>query len=388
MDTLAPSSSGRFLAYGGEPMPLSEYWVQAGAMVDSNILRRTEGSPTETVGRVGVGGRKDTYIYGRQMLRLEGRLDGYLYNRFDDLSNVGYGASGEWHWALGGDLSGVLGISRRRYQRDLAQLQRATRDMITETRYLANAAYAIGPSLRVRGALDRVDFDTSASDLELRTTGGLLGVDYVTPLGNYVGLEYRRANGDAPISERIDPLGVFVDNSFEEQTVALRTGYIGAFLRLTGDIGRTRRTYSDLPGRDFEGTTWRVRADWLVTAKTVLGFETYRRPASIIDIATSHVVARGVAFGPGWAPTAKLNFSARIMRERQEFSGDPGTALAPDVFPLRLEIIRNVRLGAYWEYTRQIHWQFAIDHGSRESNVLDRDFDYNAFIANVRYLFW
>jgi hypothetical protein len=50
--------------------------------------------------------------------------------------------------------------------------------------------------------------------------------------------------------------------------------------------------------------------------------------------------------------------------------------------------VRLFRLGAYWEYNRQIHWQFAIDHGSRESNVLGRDYTYNAVIANVRYLFW
>jgi len=103
-------------------------------------------------------------------------------------------------------------------------------------------------------------------------------------------------------------------------------------------------------------------------------------------VAASHVLVRGVAFGPGWAPTAKLNFSARIMREKQDFSGSPFVPLG--VTPLRLEIVRNLRLGAYWEYTRQIHWQFAIDHGERESNVLGRDFKYNAVMANVRYLFW
>lgn len=389
VDQLRPSTSGRFPAYGGAPATLSEFWVQGGVMFDSNVLRRSNDSANEAVGRLGVGGRKDSYVYGRQMLRLEGRVDGYMFNRFSELDNIGYGANAEWHWELGNDLAGVLGVSRRHYQRDLSHVQAPIRDMITETHYVANGAYRLGNSLRLRGGVDRTDFKASiAEENELRTTGGIVGLDYVTALGNYIGLEYRTAHGDAPVPERIDPVGVFVNNDFEEHTVAVALGYINPFLRLGGNIGRTKRTYSEIPGRDFEGTTWRATADWIVTPKTALGFETYYLPQSIIDIGASHVVARGVAFGPGWAPTAKLSFSARVMRERQEFSGDPGTVLAPGVFPIRLEIIRNIRLGAYWEYTRQIHWTFAIDHGSRESNVLGRDYSYNAVIANLRYIFW
>jgi len=389
VDTLTPSSSGRFPAYAGEPAALSEFWVQGGVMLDNNILRRSAGSPTETVGRAGIGGRKDLYVLGRQMVRLEGRVDGYLFNRFSELDNLGYGGNAEWHWELGNDLSGVLGVSRRHYQRDLSQIQTAFRDMITETRYVANGAYRLGPSFRVRAGAELLDFKASTADEnELRTTGGVVGLDYVTGRGNFIGLEYRTARGDAPVPERIDPVGVFVDNSFTEHTAAVAVGYIGPFFHLGGNVGRTKRTYSDIPGRDFDGTTWRATADWIVTPKTAFSFETYYQPRSIIDIAASHVVARGVAFGPGWAPTAKLSFSARVMREKQEFSGDPAAVLDPGIFPLRLEILRNLRLGSYWEYNRQIHWTFAIDHGSRESNVLGRDYTYNAFIANVRYIFW
>lgn len=387
VDTLTPSSSGRFAAYAMEPIPLSEFWVQGGAMLDSNILRRSVRPPTETVLRGGLGGRKDTYVYGRQMLHLEGRVDGYLYNRFSELDNVGYGGTAEWHYELGNDLSGVLGVSHRRYQRDLAQIQSPVRDMVTQTTYVANGAYRLGSSLRLRAGAEMINYHTSIiSQNNLETVAGLLGADYVTALGNTFGVEYRQAHGDAPVNELIDPTGQFVDNSFNERTVSLTAGYVNPFFRLGGRIGRTKRTYSELPGRDFEGTTWRATADWLVTTKTALGFETYRQPQSLIELAASHVVVRGVAFGPGWAPTAKLNFSARVMRERQEFSGDPGVALG--VTPLRLEVVRNLRLGAYWEYNRQIHWTFAIDRGTRESNVLGRDFTYNALIANVRYLFW
>jgi len=387
VDELTPSTSGRFPAYVAEPPPLSLFWLQGGAMVDSNILRSGGATTTEEVFRLGAGGRKDSYVYGRQMLRLEGRIDGYLFNHFSELNNLSYGGLGEWHWELGNDLAGVLGVSRRKYQRDLSQTQAAARDMITETHYIANGAYTLGPSFRLRAGADLVQLhDDLFRGGDVQTAAAVGGLDYVTPLGNTFGIEYRRAHGDAPVSAIIDPTGIFANNSFEERGVFLTIGYINPFLRLHGRLGRTKRTYSELSGLEFNGTSWHLNADWQVTTKTVLGFETYYEPRSVIYVGASDVKARGVAFGPGWAPTAKLNFSARVMRERQDYSGD--TFNVPGLTPIRLEIARLVRLGAYWEYNRQIHWTFAIDHGTRESNLLGRDYSYNAFIANVRYLFW
>lgn len=386
VDLLTPSTSGRFPAYAGEAAPLSEFWVQGGAMVDDNILRRTVAPSTETVLRLGAGGRKDTYVYGRQLLRLEGRIDGYLFDQFSELNNLAYGGLAEWHWALGNDLDGVLGVSQRRYQRDLAYIQAPIRDLVTETRYTASGAYRLGPSFRVRASGDVVNYkDPFFFNGEVQTATGILGVDYVTALGNTLGVEYRETKGDAPVPTTLDPTLVFVNNEFTERTVALAAGYVSPFFRLAGNVGRTKRTYTQIPSHDFQGTTWRATADWLVTTKTALGLETYYEPHSVILLNASHVVVRGVAFGPGWAPTAKLNFSARIMRERQEYGVEPTLTAAG---PAEVDILRNVRLGAYWEYTRQIHWTFAIDHGQRESNILGRDYRYKAIMANVRYLFW
>jgi hypothetical protein len=391
VDVLTPSSSGRYPAYATAGVPLSEFWVQGGGMVDTDVLRRSIAPPpTEEVLRLGAGGRKDTYIYGRQMLRLEGRVDDYLYNHFSELNSVNYGGNAAWHWELGNDLSGVLGVSRRSYQRDLAQIQAPVRDRLTETRYVANGGYLLGPSVRLTAGADLVDYRDAAffRSGQLQIAEAFGGVEYVTPLGNTFGVEYRRAHGDAPVSTLFDPTGVFVDNSFEERSLSLTAGYVNPFLRLRGRLGRTQRTYNELPGFNFDGKTWRATADWLVTTKTALGFETYYEPRSVIEVGVSDVLVRGIAFGPGWAPTAKLNFTARVMRERLDYHGGSAAFTVAGVTPAQLEIVRLLRLGAYWEYTRQIHWQFAIDHGQRESNVLGRDYRYNAFVANVRYIFW
>jgi hypothetical protein len=387
VDTLPPATGGRFPAYPADEIPLHGLWVQYGAMYDSNILRRPTGNNQEFVQRLGGGADYTQRIIGRQTLHAEGRVDGYAYYQFPDLDNVGYSGLGEWRWELGNDLAGVIAASRRKFQASLTEIQRAAVDPITETRYRATGGWLLGPSMRVRGGLEHVDYERPAFRIaELSANAAYTGVDYVSALGNTVGLEYRETRGDAPVNQLIDPLGIFVNNDFRQRDLMLTGAWIfSPQLRLGGRVGHTERHYTQLPGRDFNGPTYRVALDWLPGYKTVLTLETYKEISSIIDIASTHVVIKGVAFGPGWAPTAKLSFTARVFRNHQVFSGDPGVVLGAT--PQHEEIVRGMRLGAFWEYTRHIDWTFSIDHGERESNIIGRNFTYNAIIGNVRYTF-
>ena len=106
-------------------------------------------------------------------------------------------------------------------------------------------------------------------------------------------------------------------------------------------------------------------------------------PRSIIDIAASHVIAKGVSFGPSWAPTAKTVVSLRLVREDREYQGDPRLALGLE--PLREETVDGWRLGLGWEPQR--HWEVsaALDGGKRDSNVAGRSYDYTAVSFNVAW---
>ena len=387
VDLLPRASGGRFPAYPADPTPLRSLWVQYGAMYDTNILRRNFGENDDFVQRLGAGVALTQRVIGRQTAHLEGRVDAYIYDKFSELDNIGYSALGEWRWEIGNDLAGVLGASRRRYQASPSETQRAAQDPITVNRYTATGGWRVGPTVRLRGGSEYVDYSRpQAGGAELKTLIGWVGADYVTALGNTLGVEYRQTSGDAPVNVLIDPTGQFGDNHFSQRDVMLTAGWVfSPQWRLAGRLGRTTRTYDRLPDRNFSGPTWRVAADWLPGYKTVMTFETYKEISSIIDLVTSHVVIRGVAFGPGWAPTAKLAFSARVFRNHQtfsEFEGAPvGTA------PQHEEIVRGIRLGAFWEVQRRIDVTLAIDHGQRESNFIGRNFRYNAFVGNLRYTF-
>lgn len=387
VDVLTPADSGVYPAYPSEPLPPYNLWGQFGMMYDSNILRRTTGDNHELLTRLGIGGRYDQRIVGRQSLHAEGRVDSYVYNQYSDLDNIGYGALAEWRYEVGNDLSGAIGVSRRRFQANLSEIQRPAYDPITETQFSANGRYVLGPHLGARAGAAFIDYvRPSRADSNTKTTIVTGGIDWTTQLGNVVGLEYAQARGNAPVNELVDPLGVFVNNDYTQRDIGLvATWAVGPTMRVAGRYGHTHREYSELPGRNFDGPTYDALFQWLPGNKTMLTVESEKHISSIIDIGASHVTVTGFAFGPGWAPTAKLNFQARFLKQHQVFEGDPQAQLG--VAPLREEYVRGYRLGAYWEMTRQVHFQFSIDHGERESNLLGRNYSYNAGIANVRYVF-
>ena len=387
VDILTPAGNGIYPAYPSEPLPPYNLWGQFGMMYDSNILRRTTGDNHELVTRLGIGGRYEQRIVGRQSLHAEGRVDSYVYNNFGDLDNVGYGGLAEWRYEVGNDLAGAIGVSRRKFQANLSEIQRAVVDPITETQFSANGRYVIGPHLGVRAGTAFIDYVRPARVASnTKTTIVTAGVDWVTQLGNMLGLEYAQAHGNAPVNQLVDPLGIFVNNDYTQRDIGVvATWAVGPTMRVAGRYGQTTREYSQLPGRNFSGPTWDALFQWFPGNKTMFTAETEKHVSSIIDIGASHVVVTGYAIGPGWAPTAKLNFQARFLKQHQVFEGDPEVQLG--VAPLRQEYVRGYRLGAYWEMTRQVHFQFSIDHGERESNILGRNYTYNAGIANVRYVF-
>src|SRR6185295_11581641 len=133
----------------------------------------------------------------------------------------------------------------------------------------------------------------------------------------------------APVSTSIDPSGSFSNNDYKERETSVVATYTSsATLRFTGRVGYTTRTYTDLPN-NFSGTTYRGGVEWLPGTKTIIALEVYKEPRAIIDIAASHTLVRGIAFGPAWALIAKLAFSLRLVNEHREF-----VAVDPNVAPV------------------------------------------------------
>ena len=386
VDTLPWPSRGAFPAYEADEIRPTTVWVQGGVMRDDNILRLESGGQGDTVTRAGAGFRHESRIIGRQRILVEGRGDYYSFYNFEELDHFAYSLTGAWNWEVGNNVAGTVEVGRERRLIDISEAQTARRDIVTSTRLAATGGIMVTPSTRLRAGVATARGERSVrEDVETRGVGYTLGAEYVSPLRNTLGVEYRHTSGDAPVPELIAPLGTFIDNDFTEDEVALVAGYApGASLRTLWRIGRTKRQYDEIPGRDFSGTTYRAHVEWLPGAKTILAFDAYREPRSILDVAAGHVLVNGLSFGPSWAATNKLVFSARLIRERREFEGDPSLFLVPGG-TLRDEVVYTTRLGVGWEPMR--HWELsaAIDFGERESNFAGRDYNFTAAMINLAW---
>ena len=389
VDTLPYPSGGLFPAYpasGAAALPF-QLWGQAGYMYDNNVFRQPAAAQSEQILRIGGGVRNDFQLTGRQVLRLQAEANLMKYETFSVLDHVAYGLLGEWRWGLGNDLDGTVGVTRRQFQADLAEVARGVRDLITDTRFYANGAWRLGPSMRIRGGVDHANLERPQRTIaELHTTGATAGIDYVSALNNTIGLEGRIAHSDAPISEVVAGVpGGLVNNDSNFRELAVTATYnVGPMLRTAGRVGRTRISYTDFSSRDFSGTTGRGRVEWLPGNKVVLALDVYDEPRTIIDVAATHVIVKGASFGASWAPTAKLVFSTRFLHENRDFLGDAQTLGGA---PVRLDTVRALRFGSGWEVTRHVNVGAAIDHGIRSSSDPTRPYSFTAVMANVRYNF-
>jgi hypothetical protein len=386
VESLPWPSAGGFSGYPADPVHPWGLFIQGGVMRDSNVLRTPTDKRVEWITRVGAGIRSEGLIIGRQRALLEAIVEYYEYLRFDTLDHVAHGLRGEWLWEFTNDLSGTLGASRRKRLADIGEFQRAVRDLVTEDRLYASGAWRVGPTIRLTGGADLAHIEHDGRTVRDAWGYGVRGgAEYVTPLGTALGAEYRIARGDAPVVEELG-LGAFPNNEYEEREIAATAAYtLGVDIGLRGRIGRTTRTYTELEGRDFKGTTWRGRGEWRVGPKTNLVGEFYKEPSAIVDTTALHVVRRGFAIGPAWAPTFKLVFTARYVNEERVFQGDPAVAVIGA--PLLDEDYRFIRLGAGWEPQRHVQLGGAFDYGNRESNGDGRDYGYFAVTLNLRWTY-
>jgi hypothetical protein len=394
VDTIPFPSRGAFPdAYVRELAYPTTLWAQAGLMFDSNPFRLADGTNTQAVlgkpeksdavMRYGIGAGHVQRIFGRQSLRISARGEYFDYLRYNTLDNFAYGLGAEWLWEVTNDLSGTVGYAHARGLGDPSEVQQPIADEITTQSLYATAAYRLGANVRLRGGVseDRGDREGDRPGISNRSTTVRAGIDYVSGLGNAIGVEARRSEGTAPLGELLDPTGQFNDNEFSEHEVAVVLTYnLGTQLAVAGRLGRTRRTYTEAVVEEFDDTTGRGTITWRPAPKLSFVLDAYREPRPVLEVDATHVDVRGMRFGPAWAPTFKLVFSAQFVNERRlsQNSTDPS-------LPGRDETFRIWRFAGGWEPRRHFTVGAGLDWGERESNTLGRDYDYVAVMANIRY---
>jgi exopolysaccharide biosynthesis operon protein EpsL len=397
-DELTWPADGKFPAYPPEqPDGRSiKFSVFGGLHRDSNLFRLSDSvdpqtaigssEKSDTIRRLGVG-LKAAIPVSRQRFLFDAQIEDYDFDRFGFLDHRAYRAGAAWKWQAGSQLSGDVGYSKRRFLAGFGELQGRVRDLITEDRAYAGAAYLATPRWRVRGALDSYDWRHSESTraaLDNRTNSATAGLDYMTPAGNSIGGQVKYSEGNYPNRQLV--AGSPVDNQYEEiETSAVAQWNVTGKSRIDARLGYTSRKHDQVSQRDFQGITGRLNYDWTIAAKTLLNMALWREIRSIEDVDASYVLSQGFSVGPAWAPTSKLVLQAKLLREKRDFEGDPGFVLTAS--PQREDTFRGARLSAGYTPLRNVELSLSLEKGDRSSNIAGRDYDYNAVNANARFSF-
>jgi len=384
VDTMLWPSSGAFPAYAADEIRPWGLRAYAGAMYDDNVTRVENRPRSDLITRFGVGANYGARVYGRQSIVLDAYGEWRDYQDLD-LDHFAYGTTAEWLWELTNSLAGTAGWRRVHRMADLSENVLRRKTMITDDRFDATGAYFISPEFRLTGGLGAVHAERDNALVETtRAWAARGGIQYVSGLGNTVGIELRYGEGDAPVDDPL--LGSFPDNRYTRRDAALTAAFgLTPDIRLRGRLGQTEREYTDFPGSNFSGRTGRAAVEWRPGAKTLFLLEGFREIDPVIDANALHADRRGAVVGLTWAATMKLVFGARFLQERRIYVGDV-LATASGI-PLRDETVRTWRLSAGWEPER--HWQFssALDFGDRDSNIFNQSYEYTAVTFNLRYSF-
>ena len=364
---------------------------------DDNVFRISSGlDPAAALGSSSKGDTYSTTSLGFNLdfpvsrQRFQGGVtwNKTRYDRFTVLNGDGHQGQGIWVWQVGNDISGQLGYTETFGLASLANIQSgvqsSTPNFLTTQRAFFNAAYLLTPRWRLRGEAGRLKQSNEVPERKVNDTSTDsvdLTVSYVTPVSNQIGLGVRVDDGRLPNRELV--AGELFDNSYRQQNVAAVTDWtLTGSSHLSARVGSVRRTYTQLPQRDFEGGTFNAAYDWKPTGKLTLIAAAQKGISTSEQINIGFVLVKGVALRPALRLTDKVNIAGAFEYSNREYRSDP--ALALGVVPNRTDRVRSAAVTASYRPIRTVTLQMALLHETRSSTAAFGDYAANVVSVTAR----
>ena len=364
---------------------------------DDNVFRISSGlDPAAALGSSSKGDTYSTTSLGFNLdfpvsrQRFQGGVtwNKTRYDRFTVLNGDGHQGQGIWVWQVGNDISGQLGYTETFGLASLANIQSgvqsSTPNFLTTQRAFFNAAYLLTPRWRLRGEAGRLKQSNEVPERKVNDTSTDsvdLTVSYVTPVSNQIGLGVRVEDSRLPNRQFV--AGDLFDNSYRQQNVAAVTDWtLTGSSHLSARVGSVRRTYTQLPQRDFEGGTFNAAYDWKPTGKLTLIAAAQKGISTSEQINIGFVLVKGVALRPALRLTDKVNIAGAFEYSNREYRSDP--ALALGVVPNRTDRVRSAAVTASYRPIRTVTLQMALLHETRSSTAAFGDYAANVVSVTAR----
>lgn len=321
------ADGAKFYVADGVSYDSNIYHVASGTQLPINQLGE-EASREDTVNRLSAG-LDGNWLFARQALDLNLRVDDNRYKNNKNLNHVASHGDLDWAWALGGNLSGHLGGEYTRALANFTSDRLLTKDIVETYVYFGEADFAIGPSWTLKVGARQSRASHSDVDRQLdnhRGSSGNAGLEYQSKAGDLVGVDYRYTKSKYEGSQTSQIPSTSIDSDYKESLASTHFKY--AFTvktALLGNAGYLKRDYVDPANEGFSGDVWHLTLQWQPTSKTQFDTSVWRELRAYLDAEADYYVSNGVGIEPGWRPTEKLKLSLSYAHEDQDFLGSVAT---------------------------------------------------------------
>lgn len=325
------------------------------------------------------------------------RLGATLTRRETSLQRYrSYGSStGElraaWDWQFGNDFDGRIDVGRNEQATELKDFLGPQRNVLTVRSEHALANWRPRPDRRIgldlqryHGSNDQPQRASADYDVDIWSLEG----GWVTPLSTELTLRWRHTDGNYP--NRSINANVPVDNSYRQDDAEAGIVLLpGGSTRAEARLGYATRRHREVPQRDFEGPSGRVRIDWSATGALSLSVDAVRDLNALDDFDRLFAISTQVALGARWVHSAQWQLALRWSDQRINFGGDPQNAVTQTFGQLseRRDRVRNSRLALTWSPLPRIEVELSLDHAQRSSSREGLQFASKQAGFSTRYAF-
>lgn len=305
---------------------------------DNNLFRLPDANPgydntrSDNMRTVDAG-LSFNQTYGRQVLSATAKVTRVTFDHFTALNYNGKDVQADWGWHLGNHLEGNLGSTYSEVLAPYTDIVTKERNLRTQKRSYAKAAWTFHPSWRLRGTVERNRYNY---DLAIQAPNNHhddlaeVGVDYLASSSSYIGLQSSKVQRRYDLLRVLD--GVRTNANSDQTNLQLRVVWRVTpvtDVQLVG--GHSRRSYDPLFSKhDSSGTTARLSGSTVVDGKLRLNAALYHEFASVESSLFSYSTNTGRNLGASWDLSAKLALQAQSSSLKRSFSGLQAASLPFD----------------------------------------------------------
>lgn len=352
---------------------------------DSNLFRTINDEESEQITGVSAGVRLNKQ-YSLQRFTAEASIVKNQYKNNGFLDFVAKNFNVAWYWALTPRLTGTISADRAESLNNFFFTRSTVQNIRTSQNQAFLADFNPGGGWHALAGFSRQSIQNSQNffqDASYSANAVDFGVKYVFPSQSSITQlnHIRKGKFD---DRQIDPSNL-LDDGFKEvesevivdwkltakSTVNLRTSYI-------------KRENDNFSIRDYSGFQANLRYFWEPTAKITVALSLGSNLSAFQDNQNSYTRVNSINLSPRYAVTPKINITAGLTYQQQEFLGEGPD---PQTGSNRLDKLKSANVGVNWTPTRNSTIGLNLSREELDSSLEDFGYKANSALLSGNILF-